>query len=144
MNDTQSMLLKLFIEYAVPPLFAFIGTALLWLLTKGALFIAAKTKNETLRGIIERVFHSVELAVRDVEQTLKPMVKEFSADGSISKEEANKLKAAALAKVKEYLGVKGIGEIVKVLGIAPEKVDAFLSSHVEAAVNRLKETSGNP
>lgn len=104
--------------------------------------IKAKTKNEALAGALTRLNDVVFGVVKELNQTIVAGLKDANADGKVTKEEADQIKANALAKVKSYIGPKGIDEILFVLGLKDESaLDAFISSKVEAAVGDVKAST---
>lgn len=113
-------------------------TALAWLAAKGAQLISAKVQNEYLRGVLVRLDDAVFAAVREVQQVTVDAIKSGSADGTLTPEERDRVKQAALDSVKSHLGMKGLLELAKVLGLADGTVDKLLSTRIEAAVFDLK------
>ncbi len=67
-------------------------------------------------------------------------IKAASADGKISEAEKRRIKDAAVANVKSYLGARGIRVLAEVLGLSGGALDSFLGSKVEAAVHDLRLT----
>lgn len=102
--------------------------------------IKAKTKNEYLSGVLVRLNTSVVDAVKAIEQSVVEEIKKASADGVITDAERLSIKQAALDAVKSYLGVKGLNEIGKVLGLSNAAVEGLISDKIEAAVHDLKKT----
>lgn len=112
--------------------------ALTWVAAKIAQYIQAKVKNEYLRGVLVRLDDAVLAAVREVQQVTVEAIKSASADGKLTAEERAGVKQAALNSVKSHLGMKGLGELAKVLGLDGGAVERLLSTRVEAAVHDLK------
>jgi len=114
--------------------------ALTWAAAKLASFIRSKVDNEYLRGVLVRLDDAVVTAVKDLQQTVVAEIKAATADGKISETEKQRIKDAAVANVKSYLGTKGIRVLAEVLGLSGGTLDSFLGSKVEAAVHDLRLT----
>jgi hypothetical protein len=117
--------------------------ALTWVAAKAAQYIQAKVKNEYLRGVLVRLDDAVLGAVREVQQVTVEALKSGSADGKLTPDERARVKQAAIDSVKSYLGMKGIAELAKILGLESGAVERLLSTRVEAAVHDLKATRAN-
>jgi hypothetical protein len=117
--------------------------ALTWVAAKIAQYIQAKVKNEYLRGVLVRLDDAVLAAVREVQQVTVEAIKSASADGKLTPDERARVKQAALDSVKSHLGMKGINELAKILGLETGAVDRLLSTRVEAAVHDLKMSRAN-
>jgi len=113
--------------------------ALTWAAAKLALYIHAKVKSEYLRGVLVRLDDAVLGAVREVQQVTVDTIKAASTDGKLTPDERAKAKQAAIDTVKSHLGMKGIGELAKVLGLEDGAIEKLLSTRVEAAVHDLKQ-----
>lgn len=82
------------------PLVGTIVVALLgWGLTELTRWVRAKTGNEKLVTAMEQLGFAVMVSVKEIEQNARPML----ADGKLSDEEKQKLKAMAISKVRERL-----------------------------------------
>lgn len=132
-----------------PTVLTIVSSALVAVLTWGAnevrKLIAAKVHNEQLAGALTRLNDAVFAAVKEVEQTTAAALREANADGKITEEEKKQIKEAAITAAKSYLGPKGIGELVKVMGFngdADERIAALVSGKIEAAVHDIKAASG--
>ncbi len=112
--------------------------ALTWVAAKAAQYIAAKVKNEYVRGVLVRLDDAVLAAVREVQQVTVEAIKAGSADGKLTPEERARVKQAAIDSVKSHLGMKGIAELAKILGLEGGAIEKLLSTRVEAAVHDLK------
>lgn len=112
---------------------------LTWLSARAAQLIAAKVKNEYLKGVLVRLDDAVVSAVRETQQVTVEALKAANADGRLTPEERAQAKQAALDSLKSHLGIKGLGELAKVLGLEGGAIEKVLSSRVEAAVHGLKE-----
>jgi hypothetical protein len=113
--------------------------ALTWAVAKLAQYIQAKVQSEYLRGALVRLDDAVLASVREVQQVTVDTIKSASADGKLTPDERAKVKQAAIDTIKSHLGMKGIGELAKVLGLENGAIDRLLSTRVEAAVHDLKQ-----
>ncbi len=130
MNYTQMA-----IDALAPLLFAIVS----WLAFKLAGLIQAHVSNHAAQTALLRLNDAVFDVVRDVEQTVVAAAKDASEDGKLDAADVAAIKAAALGKLKSYLGPKGIAELVKMLGTPSQTaVDTMLASKIEAAVHDLK------
>ena len=118
------------IDFLYPALLALLG----WVAQKLRKFIDAKAMHEYVKGILLRLNDAVWAAVRDVQQTFVDKIKEGRADGKLTEDEIALAKAMAISKIKSYLGLKGAGVLMKVLGLDGKAFEEFLGSKVEAAV----------
>lgn len=110
-----------------------------WVAKKIADLIHANVKNAYLKGALVRLDYAVINAVKEVEQTTVEEMRKANADGKITKDEVHRIKAAALASAKSYLGKKGLDELLKVLGIGSEaEVNRVIGNRIESAVHDLK------
>ena len=103
-------------------------------------FIRAKVQNELLEGALARLSTLAELVVRETYQAWVEAAKK-SGGGKLSLEEATQAKAEALAKLKTYLGPKGLRALAYVAGFAPEDeaLHNYLSGAIEAAIADAKD-----
>lgn len=90
--------------------------------------------------MLVRLDDAVITAVKDLQQTVVAEIKAATTDGKISEAEKQRIKDAAVANVKSYLGTKGIRVLAEVLGLSGGALDSFLGSKVEAAVHDLRLT----
>jgi hypothetical protein len=134
--DTTSWAWKIF-EIA-SPVITFLLTAAL---AAGVRWLSAHTQSEYLRQALVRLNDTVATAVKDVQQRTVDAIRKDAPDGKISPEQAAKIKADAIAIVKDQLGAKGLTQLATVLGISGGAIDALLGSRIEAAVHDLKEDS---
>lgn len=101
-------------------------------------WIASKTKNEKLAGLFSRIDDAVFVAIKEVAQLSVDAARQAAVDGKLPAEIAAAAKTAAIASARSHLGPKGIRELIEIVGIPAESVDAFLGSRVEAGVAELK------
>ena len=118
--------------------------ALTWVAAKAAQYIAARVKNEYVRGALVRLDDAVLAVVREVQQVTVEAIKSGSADGKLTPDERARVKQAAIDSVKSHLGMKGIAELAKILGLEGGAIEKLLSTRVEAAVHdlRIARTNG--
>jgi hypothetical protein len=135
-NGVVIMELSKVFEIVSPVLLA----ALSWLSLQIARFINARARSERLRALLERLDHAVFIAVREVEQVVVGALKNGHPTG-LSDADRHRAKSAALAAVKAYLGLRGLSELGKVLGLSGDELDRMLDARVEAAVYDLHAPS---
>jgi len=112
-----------------------LSLVLLWVSPKLRTWIAAKITNEKVEGILLRLEDFVTNVVLELDQTI---VDQLKKDGKWNAEEAAKVKALALEKVKSYLGADGVHEALVILGIDAPTFEKLLSSLIEACVRENK------
>ena len=116
---------------------------LTWVAAKAAQLISAKVKHEWLRGVLIRLDDAVLNAVREVQQAVVNEIKAGRADGKLTDEERARVKARAIDSIRSHLGVKGLEELARVLGIEDRSLQKLLSTRVEAAVHDLRRSYMN-
>jgi hypothetical protein len=133
-----SKLMELFVQYVAPVLLTAIASGLTWLLTQLAL--VAKTRFEASKwgAAMDQLALLAKVAVVEVETTLRPLVKEVTADGRVTPEEAAKLKKAAVDKLLEMAKARGFEEAKKLLESTVPAVGTLVSGFVESAVAAQK------
>lgn len=136
---SPSSLQTLFLQIVVPAIFTAIAGIVTWGGARLIALIDAKTKNETVAGVLARLTSAVQTVVLDINGTVKAAYVEATKDGVLSPDEKTALKKLALDKVKEHLGKSGLQTLITILGLNGELVDSFLGSHIEAAVESMKE-----
>lgn len=110
--------------------------AVSWLLTT----LQKRVKGEWASGVISRSAAFVSIALRELYQTEIQAIKEARADGKLTDEEKARFAQIAIDKAKSYLGAKGLGELLKILGTG-EKVDQFLKATLEAGIAAEKSAA---
>lgn len=128
-------LLQSFAAQALPPLLALAAAGFTWACTRAARWLSAKTKNEAVKGVIDRLNDAVNAGVMEVEQSTVKAVKAQTVDGKLSVDAAKVVKQVAIDSVKAHLGPDAIAEAQKVLGVAD--IEAVIGSRVEAAVSAM-------
>lgn len=86
-------------------------------------------KSQTTLNASQELVIAAELAVREVEQTLRAGLE----DGKLTAEEKSQLRHAAVMAARDHLG----GTVTR---LATDHVDAAMTRAIEAAVNKLRET----
>ena len=114
---------------------ALLTLALGWLAVRYASWIKEKIKSARVEGILLRLGDAVFKVVRELQQTV---VDKAKAEGEWNKEKAEEVKKAAIDKLKEYLGPKGIAEALAVLGLDLPGLEKLLGTMVEADVFDLR------
>jgi len=127
--------LKSIAAQAAEPLITLAAAGVTWLCARAARWLALKTKNEAIAGMISRLNDAVRAGVLEIEQSTVKAVKAQTVDGKLSADAAKVVKAAAIASVKAHLGSAAIADVQKILGV--DDVDAMIGSRVEAAVSSL-------
>jgi hypothetical protein len=117
--------------------------ALTWVAARAAQLIHAKVRGEYLRGVLLRLDDAVMAATREVHQVVVEELKAASTDGRLTPEERARVKARAVETVRSHLGMRGVAELAKVLGLDDGGVEKILSTRVEAAVHDLKRARVN-
>ncbi|WP_426747236.1 hypothetical protein VZQ01_06745 [Myxococcus faecalis] len=122
----------------VPVVFAAIAAlAVAWLSgLKGKL--QAEAEESRLAAFGARAAQLAESVVRDMEVTLKAELVAASADGQLTKEELQRIKAKALEQLKASLGAHGLAALQQVLGLTGSAVGTYLSGLIEAALDKVK------
>lgn len=139
MKDVLYTILPMLAQALVPAIMALVT----WLLVRGTQWLQAHTKNAYMQGVLGRLGLFVTTTVQQLEQTIVADLK--ATDGKWTPEVAAKVKADALAQVKQLMGKTGLVELEKVLGIQTGDVEKFLGDAIESAVHKLPASvSGNP
>jgi len=102
--------------------------------------IRAKTRNEYLSSVLVRLNVAVLDVVKAIEQNVVKEIKRANEDGKITDEEKQTIKSIALNSVKSYLGVKGLAQLGKILGLDSNAIDSMIETKIESAVLDLKKT----
>lgn len=119
---------------ALIPLAIAIGT---WALYAASNWLQAHAKNAYQRGVLIRLTDAVYTIVRETQQTTVEALKEAAKDGKIDVAEAEDIKSGAVARVRGYLGKRGISELESIFD--REMVDKVIASHIEASVAEMKK-----
>lgn len=131
----------LFVEYALP-LLATALTSLLALALKALVtWLNSKAEGSKLAAVAAKVAHFSELVVTDLEHTVKPELEKALADGKLTDEEKEGLKALALERLKALLADSGMKELKGVMGILTPQLELYLSGAIEKALVGVKTQS---
>lgn len=123
-------------------------TALLaWVGVHASSWLKAKSKNETVGGMLARTSDMLFALIREAEQTavyeLRKARDPRSPGGAvITQSEGKQIKEAVITKFKELWGPKGLEELAKVLGLTSDGLTKYLNAKVEEAC--LVENARNP
>ncbi len=99
-------------------------------------WLTERGKTTKLANVALRVEHLAEACVAHLNAGLKAQFELAAADGRITKEEAETLKADGLRLLKEFLGQQGLTSVAGVLGIGAGLVDTYLSGMIEKSVEK--------
>ncbi|MFZ5892531.1 MAG: hypothetical protein ACOY0T_15835 [Myxococcota bacterium] len=124
---------------ALSPVFL---AVLSWVSVRIAQLVDAKVKNEHVAGVLHRLDDAVTVAVREVEQVVVTELKAARSDGILNPDERLRVKGAALAAARSYIGFKGLLEIGKILGLKTDELDRLVEARVEAAVYEMRVERG--
>lgn len=106
--------------------------------------IGQKIKNEEVKGILQRLDAISFDVIKELMQVSVDAAKKKADEGGLPKEVAEAAGKAALDKIKSYLGPDGLEKLKAVLGFntdpatADAKLDAFLTTKIEATVHSVK------
>ena len=112
--------------------------ALAWASARLAQYITAHVKNTYLKNALVRLDDAVFSAVKELEQPVVAEAKATNSDGKLTAADRDRIKRAAMDKVKSYLGMKGLAEIGTILGLSPEGLAGVLGTRIEAAVHDVR------
>jgi hypothetical protein len=115
---------------------------LLTLLTYGAARLNAwlnlRIKSEAVADALGRLNQTVLDAVKELDQLLVEEYKKRATDGKLTKGEVDELRDLAIENVKSYIGMKGVAELLKILGLTPKELDSRIGGRVDATVYELR------
>jgi len=97
-------------------------------------WIRTKTDSEEVLTTFDSVFQIVDVAVSDANATVVAGLKEAAADGKITKEEAEAVKAKVFKQIKDTIPPKSAKVLSKVIA----DLDAYLMSLIEKLVSEAK------
>lgn len=100
----------------IPLCTAAISTVGLWALGKLAVWLDAKAKESKLANALAILPHMAEAIWKDVSEELKHATDEAAADGKITKEEADAIRAQALVSLKAALKKHGLSALAASAG----------------------------
>lgn len=137
--DAPIPFLSQVINQLAPLVVTLLGLLGSWLVLE----LKKRVSNARALDVLNKIASLTETVVLDLEQTVISSIRDAAADGTITRLEAEQAKIIALAKVKAYLGPKGKAEAMAAFGFKDDSdLDAFIGSHVEAAVAKAKSIVG--
>jgi hypothetical protein len=134
---TTESVLELFVKYGAE--WVVVGLAALLALGLRKLQ-ALKIGSERTDAAVDRALEFARLVVADLEATMRPAVAAAGADGKLTPEEAAKLRAVAMDRLKALMGQHGVTELAGTLNILAPQVSEVLGGYLERAVLELKAT----
>lgn len=135
--DATSTLLSVGVAL-LPFVLAGLVVALVWVLAAWRQKLQVQAGESRLAQVGARILLVAEGIVRDLEVTLKPKLKEATADGVLTRAELELLKSEALKQLKDSLGEHGLSELREVLQVATGSLGVMLSGIIETALDRMK------
>jgi hypothetical protein len=132
-------LYALFIEYGTQTISWLLAAVLGPLLAR---LLAGYVKNQRIVGVLNRLGGLVHDVVAEVTQTFVEELKRGRADGKLTIVERKEAKRRALMALKQYLGSRGIAELLRVIGLPEPALDAWLSTRIESELVRAKLVQG--
>lgn len=114
---------------------AALSSLIAWATKKLVAYLETKIGNDMVSGALKRMTEMAALVVRELQQTV---VDRLKADGKWTADTASAVKRDALAKLKEYLGPKGLDMLKSALGVPTSTLDSLLASYIEAQVKELR------
>lgn len=128
MEETNFM--QEMIKAVGPVILVIVPAMVTWGLAELSRWIRSKTKNENVNYAMDQVSSTITTIVAELQQT----VREAMADGKITKEEAEKIKAIAMQKVTAQVPLA----TQKLAKLAVNSLDDYISSRIEQEVLYLK------
>jgi hypothetical protein len=133
----QSVLFSILIS-ALPYILGVLSAAAVWALGALAVKLGREAGGSKVKLVLQKAVLLTETVVADINVTVKPLVVKASADGRITSAEAKEIKDAAMKRLLEVLGDKGLKELQAVLGLTAGTIGVFLGGLIEKAVDALK------
>lgn len=96
-------------------------------------------KNEKVKGALFRLSEAVVEVVKRLSQQIAEDYKRANKDGVLTDDEKAYIKARAMTLVKEYIGPKGVAELLKILGLDSKGFESVVSTKIESAIYLLKK-----
>lgn len=144
MDEVKLSLMEMVVKYLAPPLLSALGSLLVWVFWKLGQKLDAQASMSKLSAVGARISHLAESVAHELEATLKPELLKATEDGKLTTDEITKLRETALARLRQMIGEKGLGEVVGVLGIVLPSVNTYLSGVIEKAVAGLPKEPPSP
>lgn len=118
-----------------------VGVLASWVIASARKWLQQRVQNEYVQQLMLRLADGVEVGVRRVSQTVLPAVKAAAADGKLSAEEANNLRALAREAAVDQLTKVDRHELAKFFD--QEQLQRKLDQLIEAQIHRMKERPAN-
>jgi hypothetical protein len=99
--------------------------------------IDKQVHNERLKSVLLHFDEVVAAVVKDLSQTVVEGLK-LAGDGKLNHDARSALRSQAIAKVRDYMGAHGLGELAELLQLAEGALLAFIESKIEAKVHDVK------
>lgn len=131
------------IKTIAPTLIEALTPLLMLALTAGGTMLMnalrSKFDNDAAHSLLDHVEKAANLAVRELDQTILPKIRESLADdGKIDPEEARRIQDLAMQRVKMIIGEAARKQLIK--QNTDGGSDAIILTAVEAAVHTLKKS----
>lgn len=133
----KSTLLSVFVQYLLPVFATALAGGLSWVLGLAGLWLKTKATQSKLASALAQITFIVETVVARVEAAERPLVKEFTADGHISKAEGKRLMDLAVSETMAVAKERGFEEARKLLETFSPAVEAMLRGIIERALLNL-------
>lgn len=130
----MSGLLPLFVQHVLPVLLTVLSPIVAIAAGKWAQYVSAKANAAKYEVVAAKLTGIVATVIGDIEQTMRAQFEAAASDGEITPLEAKALRDAAVAKIKAYLGDKGLKEVSKAIGIPENFVTDYLISVLESRI----------
>jgi len=129
-------IVKALIDHIQPLIVIVVALMFAWLANE----IRAKVRSTRAQGILLRLSDLAATVTMELQQTVVDAVKNQSPGTRLDAEFAADVKLQAIAKLKTYLGPKGVKEMLKVFGYSDEaEVQALIEGKIEAALAQNKQ-----
>jgi hypothetical protein len=112
--------------------------ALSWTGARLTHLIGALARKERATGALLRLDQTVFAVVREIQQVTADPLRAAAPDGKLGTNVPSMLHRAAISRVRQHLGTRGVSELARVLGLDGDALDRLLATRVEAAVYELK------
>jgi len=129
--------LKFIVEVVIPALGAVMGILMPLIVLEVKKLVAAKTKNEQLRGVLDRVTDSAAEIVREVAATTYKELAARAGDGKIDSADQEALRSTALAKLRQ-VAAKDVDDMQKLKAMTAAAVTSDLLAKIESAYDQMK------
>jgi hypothetical protein len=114
-----------------------VGVLASWAIASARKWLQERVQNEYVQQLMLRLADGVEVGVRRVSQTVLPAVKAAAADGKLSAEEANNLRALAREATVDQLTKVDRQALTKFFD--QDQLQRKLDQLIEAQIHRMKE-----